>query len=99
MRANTEYAVTNERAIIVSGLFRRKVKSLNLKSIPDISMSEKSDGSGTITFGESSVPFGGFGLRYNFPGMLNNQVPAFVMIPQVRVVDALIRKSQMGNNG
>ena len=96
IRANTEYAVTNERAIIVSGLFSRKVKSLNLKSIPDISVIEKSDGSGTIIFGESSSPFGWMSGSNSFPGMSNNQAPTFAMISDVRAVDAIIRKTQRG---
>jgi hypothetical protein len=98
IRANTEYAVTNERAIIASGLFSRKVKSLNLKSIPDVSVSEKSDGSGTITFAESSSPFGSWmGGRNSFPGMPNNQIPSFQMIPDVRRVSDIIQKSQRGD--
>src|SRR5262245_56900012 len=57
-RAKTEYAVTNQRVIIKSGLFSRKIKSLNLNSMPEISFTEKSNGSGTITFGESTSPWG-----------------------------------------
>jgi len=95
IRKNTEYAVTNERAIIVSGLFSRKVKSINLKSISDISVSEKSDGSGTITFGESASPYGWWMNAGFFPGM-RNQVPAFEMIENVKNVDSVIRKSQKG---
>ena len=96
IRKNTQYAVTNERVIISSGLFSRKVKSLNLKSISDISVTEKMDGSGTITFGESSFPYGWVGGRNYFPSLLNNQIPAFQMIPDVRSVDACIRQSQTG---
>jgi hypothetical protein len=41
MRARTEYALTNRRAIIISGLFARKVRSINLQSTPEITLSEK----------------------------------------------------------
>jgi hypothetical protein len=59
MRARTEYAVTNRRAIIVSGFFSRNVKSIDLKTTSEISISERGDKSGTITFG--ATPFGGCG--------------------------------------
>src|SRR5689334_15506842 len=39
-RASTFYAVTPERVLIVSGVFSRAVKSLNLKTLTDISLSE-----------------------------------------------------------
>lgn len=55
-RKNTFYGVTNERVIITSGLFRKKVKSLNLRTLTDISLSESSSGSGSITFG-NTTPF------------------------------------------
>lgn len=94
IRANTDYAVTTERAIIVSGVFSRNVKSLNLKSIPDISLSEKPDGSGTITFAESSSALGGWmRARNSFPGLMNNQVPSFQMIADARRVSDIIHKS------
>ena len=53
-RKKTYYALTDQRAIIVSGLFSRSVKSLNLGSLSDVSLSEKSDKSGTITFGQEN---------------------------------------------
>ena len=94
IRANTDYAVTNERVIIASGLFSRKVKSLNLKSVPDISISEKKDGSGTITFCETSSS--SFNSFQNMPGMPTGrqQVPAFTMIHDVRNVYTILRKAQ-----
>ena len=55
-RASTFYAVTEERVLIVSGLLSRTVKSLNLRTLSDISLSEKGSGEGTITFGPQN-PF------------------------------------------
>ncbi len=57
-REKTYYGVTDERIIIVSGLFSRKVKSLNLRTLSDVSLTEKADGSGTITFGPTRWPRG-----------------------------------------
>ena len=38
-RAHTYYAVTNERIVIISGIFDRKIKSLNLRTLSDLSLS------------------------------------------------------------
>jgi hypothetical protein len=53
-REHTFYGLTNERVLIVSGIVRRTVKSLNLRTLSDVSMTERPDGSGTITFGHGS---------------------------------------------
>jgi hypothetical protein len=90
MRERTEYAVTNRRAIIVSGFFIRKVRSINLQSTPEIMVAERADGSGTITFG-AAQPFGCWALgNHWFPGTLSQ--PAFDMIENVRSVNDIIEK-------
>jgi hypothetical protein len=43
--------VSSERVIIVSGSSPRAVWSLNLNTLTDIMLTERADGSGTITFG------------------------------------------------
>lgn len=53
-RGKTYYGLTDQRVIIVSGIFNKSVKSLNLESLADISLTEKSDLSGTITFGNET---------------------------------------------
>src|SRR5262249_33566803 len=47
-RASTYYGLTDQRVIIISGLRSRQVKSLELRSLSDVSISERST-SGTIT--------------------------------------------------
>jgi hypothetical protein len=54
-RAATTYGVTSERVVIVSGLWSRGVKSLNIDTLTDVSLDERSNGAGTVTFG--SMPF------------------------------------------
>lgn len=93
-REKTEYAITNQRVIIKSGLFSKKIKIINVSSMPEISFTEKSDGTGTITFGESSSSFYGFMRGFNWPGMPYAQAPAFEMISDVRTVYELIQKVQ-----
>jgi hypothetical protein len=92
MRARTEYALTSRRAIIISGLFARKVRSINLQSTPEITLSEKSDGSGTIAFG-SSLPFNWWAQSNIWFPNASSQ-PAFEMIEKVRDVYNIIEKAK-----
>jgi len=89
MRARTEYAVTNRRVIIVSGLFSRNVRSIDLKTTSEISLSERPDNSGTITFG--ATPFGAM-RRYSWSSNPTSGTPAFEMIQDVRSVYRIIEQ-------
>lgn len=93
-RAATIYGVTNERVIIVSGVFRRNVKSLNLRTLTDVSVSQRSDGSGTITFGQLP-PFYWYahGMGQSFGGPT---VPNFELIPDAKGVYETLRNAQRG---
>jgi hypothetical protein len=53
-RAKTSYGVTNERVLIISGIFQRTVKSLNLRTLSDITLRERRDQRGSISFGGSA---------------------------------------------
>jgi hypothetical protein len=94
-REKTFYGVTNERIIIISGLFSRKVKSLNLRNLSEVSLSEKADKSGTITLGASNPLFSMFG-GMAWPGMGNFLPPSLEMIPNAKEVYELVRKGQRG---
>lgn len=91
-RAKTFYAVTTDRVIIISGIFTRGVKSLNLRTLTDLSLSERRSGEGTITFG----PTGAFGnmLSPNWPGAQGQTSPAFDIIPDAKRVYEIVRKAQ-----
>ena len=68
-RENTLYGLTDNRVIIKSGIFRKTVKSLNIKTMSDLEYDEKSDGSGTINIGPKN-PMMMWGNRMNWwPGM------------------------------
>lgn len=87
-RAGTYYGVTTERALIVTTWFGRRLRSISLRTLGDISLSERSDESGTITFGSGQPipqPFGR-GSRYS--------PPAFEMIENVKNVYQLIVGTQ-----
>ncbi len=92
LRDKTEYALTSRRAIIVSGLFSRKVRSIELRSTSEITITERRDGSGSITFG--AVPVYGWWMQRDlwFPGM--SSIAAFEMIEDVRGVYRLIEQAR-----
>jgi hypothetical protein len=92
-RARTFYGLTDERMLIVSGVFSRSTKSLDLESLPELSLSEGRDGDGTITLGYGSAPYGWL-HDSAWPGMSRHGPPQLVGIPKVRQVYELIRASQ-----
>ncbi|SFR85614.1 PH domain-containing protein [Dyella sp. OK004] len=93
LRRRTYYGVTDQRIIILSGLFTRQVKSLPLTTLSDITFSERSDRSGTITFGPNNF---GFSMMAGtpWPGTSGRMPPAFDLIGDARHVYALIREAQ-----
>lgn len=94
-RENTTYGLTEDRIIIKSGVFSKKVKSLNIRTLSDIEYSEKMDGSGTITFGpQNPMMMWGNAMSW-WPGMKMN--PQLEMIQDVRKVYNLLIELQKKN--
>jgi hypothetical protein len=89
-RARTTYGITSERIIIVSGLFSPQVKSLQLRTLSDISLTESRDGSGTISFGPTTF-VRGFPMSWNGSG---NSAPSFEMIEGAKGAYGIIRSAQ-----
>jgi hypothetical protein len=93
-RNRTYYGLTDRRIIIVSGLVSSEVTSISLRNLPNVVLDAKSDGSGTITFGDKnplSAMYGSlFGRVFLGPG-----VPAFEMIKDARRVYDMILRAQM----
>lgn len=50
-RANTIYGISQDRIIIKSSMFSQNIKSLNIATLSDVTLDQKSDNSGTITLG------------------------------------------------
>ena len=93
-RERTFYGVTNERVLIITGLLGRKVKSLSLRNLSDLSLSEGADGEGSISFGGGSPFaswFSGFG---GWPGMEAYMGPRFDLIANAKSVYNTIRDAQ-----
>lgn len=93
-RGKTLYAVTDKRVIIKNGGIKGQTVTLNIKSLQDISIIEKQDGSGTITF-NSNNSFPSFIGQSNWPGTKRGQAPALEFITDVREVYSLIIKQQI----
>ena len=91
-RANTSYGLTNQRVIMVSGISSRKITSLNVRRLSDLSLDERSHGGGIISFGASNVPhWWASGMAW--PGM-PAPVPTFELSEHARTVFEMIRSAQ-----
>ena len=92
MRERTFYGITSERIIIVSGLFSRQTKSLQLRTLSDISLTKRADGSGTITLGPQNPM--AQRLPAGWPGAYSPAAPAFDLIDHAKETYDLIQQLQ-----
>jgi hypothetical protein len=94
-RSKTFYAVSNERVVIVWGLFSRTVKSIDLKFFGEMTLTERRNGRGSIVFGPLS-PFDWmhWSGAAGFPGMGSRLAGRFDGIPDVRSVYNTIKTAQ-----
>jgi hypothetical protein len=92
-REKTFYGVTNERIIIVSGLFSRQTKSLQLHALTDVSLTQRADGSGSITFGSTQL-MGAFFSGASWPGTGRYPPPSFAMVERAKDVYDIVRAAQ-----
>lgn len=82
-RANTIYGITEDRIIIKSGLFSKDIKSLNIRTLSDITFHQKNDSSGTITLGPTDSRYAMMqGMEW--PGV--KQAPRLEFIEEVKKV-------------
>lgn len=90
-RKKTNYVLTNRRAIINQGVFRRSLQSINLSSISQITYREGTKGRATIEFGSGSM----FGmLPRSWPGASQFLAPAFDVIEDGKRVYELVLSAQ-----
>jgi len=93
-RSNTIYGITDNRVIIKSGIFSQEIKSLNIKTLSDLTISEKSDGTGTISFGPSDFRYAMMdGMEW--PGM--KRPPRLEFVPDVKKLYELLLQLQRQN--
>lgn len=93
-RSNTCYAVTDRRIMIARGSPFGKFTSIMLDRLPETSLEEHPDGSGTITFGEQLPLFGSPYSRQPLRSLMPsfNAVPAFHFIPDAHKVFDQVQK-------
>jgi hypothetical protein len=94
LRARTYYALTNQRVVILSGLWTRELKSLWLRTLPELSLREGPGPRGTLEFGSSPWPMGQWFRGMSWPGMSRYQPPSFELIEDPRRVYDLVRAAQ-----
>jgi hypothetical protein len=97
-RRKTHYALTENRALIVCGLFSRRTTSLDLQTLSNVSLSEGSGGEGTITFGTPDTSRSPFSGLPGWPGASARDEPRFDLIQNAKGVFAMIRDAQRSRN-
>ena len=92
VQLNFEVALTDQRVIILSGIFTRKFFSFDLQRLPKLELSEHRDGTGTLAFEGGGFSFfypGRYGgMDWWLPSMGGSQ---FYRIENPRRVYELIR--------
>ena len=91
-RGRTFYGLTTERVVLVSGIFNRKVESLSLRNLPEITLSERSNGNGSVEFGGKAVSQ--FMRGFYWPGATRQLPPTFDLIENARQVYNQVREAQ-----
>ena len=90
LRSRTSYALTDRRALILSGAFEQKLTSVELSTLTELHYKPGSGGQGTIVFGpEAPLPAGmTFGRRYGVASpeffKVDNADGAYAMIQRQR---------------
>ena len=93
-RRKTFYGVTDERVIIISGLFSQSIKSLNLRTLTDITLEENTDGKGTISFGGLNSPAGWGNSGFRRGRNREPEALSFEQIEKAKSVYEIIRNAQ-----
>jgi len=96
-RSKTFYGLTDQRVIILSGIFSRTVNTLPLRTLSDITLKEKSDRSGTVHFGRPH-PMASWAAGMQWPGMGQYQSPSFDLIQNAKEVHDRVIEAQRAAN-
>lgn len=93
VRKNTTYVLTNNRIIIKSGILNKNIKSLDLRSLTNVTVDENANGRGTILLA-SEAAYTGMFRGTGWPGVNSKMSPAFFNIPEARNVYKKILEAQ-----
>ncbi|OEE59304.1 hypothetical protein A1OQ_20375 [Enterovibrio norvegicus FF-162] len=66
-RSKTFYGISDDRVVIVSGVFQKSINSLSLRTLSNLSVKESTNGQGTIFLGQVSFTESMYG-GMSFPG-------------------------------
>ncbi|MCA9114933.1 MAG: PH domain-containing protein [Planctomycetaceae bacterium] len=95
-RARTFYGVTSDRILIISGIHQRSTRSIPLDQLKELSLTERSDGTGSVTLGpELAIITPQTGTRR--PTVHRGLGPRFDEIEHVREVYEIIRAAQQNS--
>lgn len=100
----TFYALTNQRALIVTTTRSRRVQTVFLNQLPTIGKTVRRDGSGMLEFGSSpnwtTAAYANSGMDF-FNGRSGPAAPAFYDIADVETVYQLVMrlKTDLGQTG
>ena len=92
-RARTHYALTTERILIASGPNSKNIQSLSLRHLPNITLEEHANGTGTISLDSTHTSFHQTTFRATWPGM-HASTPQLEGIANALHVFQLIRDAQ-----
>lgn len=101
-RRRSWYAVTDQRAILVTGSEGQQVRSFGLAGLADFAVFAGAGGSGTLIFSEPTGPYvstGHSGVVTTYsstPPGPKPQPMVFFHIPDVRAVEALLNSYRQG---
>lgn len=93
-KKHTYYAVTNQRILILTNLSKKNLEAKFITQIPCINKSVRSDGKGTIKFGDSIFfrgMYGNTGMDL-FGSIYGKDVPTFYDIKEIDKVYKLVNE-------
>lgn len=97
-RRKIHYAVTDKRVIIIWGIFDRRVTTANLKTMQNLTLTEKANGKGSIVFGgdpeQSTISKWVGGSNDSTKQSKKNAIAVFELIPDAKKVFDLVRQAQ-----
>ncbi|HKF70355.1 MAG TPA: hypothetical protein VKB68_01295 [Stellaceae bacterium] len=93
-RQRTAYAVTDRRALILSGLWTPTLKSLDIEGLTDIELQEGSGARGTVLLGLAPTNNAANFLGRGWPGTSAYIPPAFERIADAASVFRIIRDAR-----
>lgn len=92
-RSRALYGVTDKRVILISGVRRRQVRSINLRTLTELAVTERSNGVGDIALGAAPWMWSRF-AGSGWPGIGSQLQPTLESISQSRHVYETIRQAQ-----